>query len=178
DSTRSMRRRLRAIQKHLETGESLPDDIDEARPDDEVDEPQVVAEPDDSAEPAEVDETNTDPTTALRERILPRTKGLRALFVSNRTDPELQATLTATFEFKSLDWCDGSPRRVQTIAGRVAAGAYDMVLGATGFQSHSIDAQLIRACRRADVRYVRVHRGRPLACTLAIARELGIPIDD
>lgn len=49
-----------------------------------------------------------------------------------------------------------------------------VVLGATGFQSHSMDGHMVQACRRPGIPYVRVHRDRRLACILAISRELGL----
>ncbi len=110
----------------------------------------------------------------LLSRVRPITVDRRAIFVSNREDPSLRDRLIAAFGFSELEWCDGSPRRIQDVADRVTGGRYDIVLGATGFQSHSMDARIMRACRSANVRYVRVHRGRQLACMLAIAREYGI----
>lgn len=168
-ANRYERRRLRSVQKHMSAiGDGLAPDDDELESEDE----EVIGTLDEAVDPAA--EVARDPAAELLSKVLPRTRGLRALFVSNRTDPELEETLRSTFGFAGLDWCEGSPRRVQTVSERVTRGTYDIVLGATGFQSHSMDTHLIRACRRAEVRYVRVHRGRQLACTLALARELGI----
>ncbi len=126
------------------------------------------------------DEPEVDDATRhqdLLARVRPLTVDRRAIFVSNREDPSLRDRLISAFGFSELEWCDGSPRRVQDVADRVSGGRYDIVLGATGFQSHSMDARIMRACRSANVRYVRVHRGRQLACMLAIAREYGITAD-
>ncbi|MBT9555244.1 MAG: hypothetical protein IV100_04400 [Myxococcales bacterium] len=127
-----------------------------------------------------LDEPEVDDATRhqdLLARVRPLTVDRRAIFVSNREDPSLRDRLISAFGFSELEWCDGSPRRVQDVADRVTGGRYDIVLGATGFQSHSMDARIMRACRSANVRYVRVHRGRQLACMLAIAREYGITAD-
>lgn len=113
----------------------------------------------------------------LLSAVRPHTEGLAALFVSNREDPTLRNRLATAFGFSLLDWSDGTPRRLQEVEARIVGGKYQLVLGATGFQSHSMDALLMRACRRAHVRYVRVHRGRQLACVLGLARELGIAPD-
>lgn len=115
-----------------------------------------------------------DPADALLQVLLPRTRGKSALFIGNRRDPDLHDELKRTFSFSDLDWCEGGPRRLQDVSDRVDSGRYDFVLGATGFQSHSMDAQMVQACRRAGVPYVRVHRGRRLACILALSRELGL----
>jgi hypothetical protein len=48
------------------------------------------------------------------------------------------------------------------------------VLSATGFQVHGVDAAVSRAASAASVVYVRVNRGRPVACVQAIAREYGL----
>ena len=161
DADRRHRRRLRSVQRYL----GAPPEADDPDDDDD-DAPEMVAEAD--------GEAREDPAEAILDAVRPQTHGLKAMFVSNRADPALETALRDAFEFASLDWCEGSPRRIHAVAERISAGSYDLVLGATGFQSHSMDTHLIRACRRANVRYVRVHRGRQLACTLALARELGV----
>jgi hypothetical protein len=70
--------------------------------------------------------------------------------------------------------CDGSLRRVQAQCARISSGAYEMVISATGFQEHGTDAALNCACKPARVPYIRVGRGRPLACVQALAREFGL----
>jgi hypothetical protein len=172
-ANRNKRRRLRQVQKYLSTldgdGNVVASELDDM---DDLDGPDDAAEADveDAPEPEQV----VDPKIALFEAVRQKTAGLRALFVSNRTDPDLEAKLMATFQFGELDWSEGSTRRLQTLAERVSGGSYDLVLGATGFQSHSMDTHLIKACKRAGTPYVRVHRGRALACALALSRELGI----
>jgi hypothetical protein len=74
----------------------------------------------------------------------------------------------------TITWCDGSLRRVQAQCERITRGSYDIILSATGFQVHGVDSALASAARAASVAYVRVNRGRPVACIKAIAREFGI----
>jgi hypothetical protein len=95
------------------------------------------------------------------------------LFVSNREDPELGSRLRDLLGIE-ITWCDGSLRRVQAQCERIKAGSYELVLSATGFQVHGVDSALARAASSADVPYVRVNRGRPVACVQAIAREFGL----
>jgi hypothetical protein len=106
-----------------------------------------------------------------------QTQGRRALFVSNREDPELGARLEELLGI-TVTWCDGSLRRVQAQCERISRGSYDIVLSATGFQVHGVDSALARACSSASIAYVRVNRGRPLATMQAIAREFGLVSDE
>ena len=140
------------------------------------------AEPESSTRPKEPepeeDATPDEPIALhaldqLRTRVREETKGRRALFVSNRDDPELGAKLTDLLGI-SITWCDGSLRRVQAACERIARGSYDLILSATGFQVHGVDTALARAAGAAGVPYVRVNRGRPVACVQAIAREFGL----
>ncbi len=109
----------------------------------------------------------------LASTVRAHTEGKRALLVSNRDDSELQQKLEELLGM-SVSVCDGSVRRVQAQCERIANGSYDIVLSATGFQLHSIDGSLAKAANAASVPYVRVNRGRPLACVQAIAREFGL----
>ncbi len=160
---RRMRRRFSKLQKEV----ALPT-------------PSQMPPPPEPIEP-EPPESPSDPSTdanaipeALRGPIARYTKGKRALFVSNRADPNLQKRLKEIFEFEDLDWSAGETKRRQSLVGPIQSGSYNFVLGATGFLSHSIDGQISQACRKGQVPYVRVHRGRPLACLRAMARELGL----
>ncbi|APR86799.1 hypothetical protein A7982_12148 [Minicystis rosea] len=110
---------------------------------------------------------------ALSARVRAQTTGSRALFVSNREDPELGARLEELLGI-TITWCDGSLRRVQAQCERISRGSYDLVLSATGFQVHGVDSALARASSAAGIPYVRVNRGRPVACVQAIAREFGL----
>ncbi len=110
---------------------------------------------------------------ALAARVRAQTRGRRVLFVSNREDPELGARLSELLGI-TIAWCDGSLRRVQAQCERITRGSYDLVLSATGFQVHGVDSALARASSAASIPYVRVNRGRPVACVQAIAREFGL----
>lgn len=162
NADRRMRRRFAKLQKEL----ALPTPSQLPPP------PEPI--------PAEA-ESPSDPTSdanaipeALRGPIVRYTRGKRALFVSNRADPNLRDRLREIFEFEDLDWSAGETKRRQSLVGPIQSGSYHFVLGATGFLSHSIDGQISQACRKGQVPYVRVHRGRPLACLRAMARELGL----
>jgi hypothetical protein len=110
---------------------------------------------------------------SLAGRVRARTQGQRALFVSNREDRELEEKLTEVLGM-AITWCDGSQRKVQAQRARLAKGGFDIVLCASGFQSHSVDVALAKAAQLARVPYVRVNRGRAVACVQAIAREFGL----
>ena len=109
----------------------------------------------------------------LRRRVIEHTRGRRAVFISNRTDEDLRERVGELFDFEVLDWVEAEPRRIDALADTIAAGAYDFVLGATGFMDHTVDGKLSRACKRTNARYIRVNRGRPTACLRAVARSLG-----
>lgn len=112
-------------------------------------------------------------TMAASPAVLSRTRGKAALFISNRADPDLRDRLVEACAFSKLDWVEAEPRRIDAVADAVTAGKYDLVLSATGFLDHSVDTKLARACRGADVPYVRVHKGRPAASLRALERDLG-----
>lgn len=160
---RRMRRRFSKLQKEL-----LSPELAEAPLPSEPLAPEAPESPSDPvADAAAI-------PSELREPILPYTRGKHALFVSNRADPNLRERLKSLFEFAELDWLTGETKRRQALVTPIASGTYQFVLGATGFLSHSIDGQISQACRKGKVPYVRVHRGRPLACLRAMQRELGL----
>ena len=158
---RRVRRRLRDLVKRIAS--TVPESSSRAK--------EPVPEPEEDAiieEPLALHALDQ-----LSARVREETKGRRALFVSNRDDPELGAKLTDLLGI-SITWCDGSLRRVQAACERIARGSYDLILSATGFQVHGVDTALARAAGAAGVPYVRVNRGRPVACVQAIAREFGL----
>jgi hypothetical protein len=155
---RRVRRRLRDLVKKMNETPAPPPAPKEV----EVEEPA-------SDEPQVLD--------ALGSRVRSHVQGYRALFVSNREDPELGTRLTDLLGI-TISWCDGSLRRVQAACERISRGSYDVVLSATGFQVHGVDSALARASSTAGILYVRVNRGRPVACVQAIARELGLLTQD
>jgi hypothetical protein len=165
DADRRLRRRLRDLRAQLHGGGR--DAATDAGETDESpkSEPPVAAEP--------VSEDVVDPADPLVAQVRLRVQGKSALFVSNRDDPDLKARLEDRLDLK-ITWCDGNPRKVQAQCDSIARGSYDLVLIATGFQAHTIDGSLARAARAVDVPYVRVFKGRPLACVRALARTFGL----
>ncbi|MBK6939547.1 MAG: hypothetical protein IPH13_04960 [Planctomycetes bacterium] len=159
--TRQNRRRMKNVVRHLQQPNS---DVANARR--ELEQLPVDVQ---SHEPA------TPPLeTRLLDAVLPSTRGKRAVLVTNRNDPELDDVLRATFEFAELDHVESKPSRIQGISERIASASYEIVLVATGFQSHATDERLQPAARQAGALYARVNRARRSACIHAVARELGV----
>ncbi len=161
ETGRKDRRRLKGIQKLLNGAPAAPEPAGRG----------VDEEPQDAdagPEPAR-------PTDVAILNVQPHTRGKRALFVSNRDDPEVVDRLREAFQFREVCHCLPSPRRVEAHARRVGNGTFDLVLAATGFLPHQVDARLKQACVDVGIPYVRVNRGRPQACAKHIARELGVP---
>lgn len=161
EADRRLRRRLRDLKSHLRNAP-------------EPDEPELEHDYDsikvDLTALAPADEPADDSLAAL---VRARVRGKSALFVSNRDDPDLKAKLEGQLGLE-ISWCDGNPRKVQAQCESIARHSYDLVLIATGFQAHTIDGILARAARAGGVPYVRVFKGRPLACVRALARSLGM----
>jgi hypothetical protein len=105
----------------------------------------------------------------LRARALARTRGKRAVLVSNRIDRDLEARLRELLELDVLDSEEAEPRRVDAVVEAIGAHGYDIVLAATGFLYHTVDAKLSRACHQAGVVYVRANKARPTATLRALA---------
>jgi len=164
DTDRRLRRRLRDLRAHLHSGAASD---------------AAAAESDDShkVEPPAPPEPPEEPVDHLGDPLVAQVRSLvqgkSALFVSNRDDPDLKARLEDRLDLK-ITWCDGNPRKVQAQCDSIARRSYDLVLIATGFQAHTIDGSLARAARAVDVPYVRVFKGRPLACVRALARTFGL----
>lgn len=140
----------------------------------------VAAPEDSSAEGESVDDAEQDDVDvagaefdALVDAVRRRTAGRTAMFVSNREDPDLARKLSELLGLTLL-WVESTPRRVEAACEKIVRRPPDFVLSATGFQLHSVDASLAKAARAGGVPFVRVNRGRPVACVLALARELGI----
>ncbi|MBL9100107.1 MAG: hypothetical protein JNL82_04060 [Myxococcales bacterium] len=163
DGDRRLRRRLRDLRAFLHnSGEAAAGDGPS-----EPTEPPAADEPEQAAD--EPDEGDDPLVVQVRSRVA----GKSALFVSNRDDPDLKARLEDRLDLK-ITWCDGNPRKVQAQCDAIARRSYDLVLIATGFQAHTIDGILARAARAVSVPYVRVFKGRPLACVRALARTFGL----
>lgn len=164
DSDRRLRRRLSRLQDDLrESGEVSVSPLPAAAP----------AEGSEEEPAASEGNGKVSLPPQLIDRVRPVTEGKRSVFVSHRRDPDLQAELQEAFGFKSLDCRIAEARRMQQLGEAIAEDKYDLVLGATGFQSHTLDTVLARACRNAGVQYIRVNDGRPLVCLRAVARDFG-----
>lgn len=155
---RRLRRRLLMLQRDLGGSIAVPEAVDEhddGAPESTGDAPEAFAPP-------------------IYEAVRSRTRGARALFISNRNDPQLHDRLLKALAFAELDWCEADVKRAQAAEQKVAGGGYDFVLAATGFLSHSVDGRIAKVCRARQIPYVRVERGRPLTCVRSLARDLGI----
>ena len=157
---RGHRRRFAALQNKLTAGEGGT----EVRLDPDIAE-------DTAALPAV--ETQPDPGELLIARVRGHVEGKVTLFISNRDDPHLKEAVERAFGLE-IDWCDGSPRKVQSAVSRIERGSYDLVIGVTGFMKHAVERALAPACKGAGVPYARAYRGRTLACAQAIGVALGL----
>jgi hypothetical protein len=155
------RRRLRELVEQMDPGGVEDAPMSERR--------EIPQSEDDDAAPDSGEDGSLE---SFCDSLRPRTEGIRALLVGNRSDDKLEARLTELLGVH-VTTCDGSTRRLQAQCARITRGSYDLVLLATSFQSHSTDDTLAHATRGARIPYVRVKRGRPLACALAIARAVG-----
>ncbi len=167
EADRRIRRRLRDLKNHLRHT-----DGSSARPVDGEDLGPAEADDGASKQP-ELTSDDDEPDDSLSAMVRSRVEGKSALFVSNRDDPDLKARLEERLGL-DITWCDGNPRKVQAQCESISRRSYDLVLIATGFQAHTIDGILARAARAGGVPYVRVFKGRPLACVRALARSLGL----
>jgi hypothetical protein len=136
-------------------------------------------QPEAEATPGDADVGDVPPhvLAPLAARLRQDFEGRSVLVVSNREDPDLARRLRETLGVV-VTWCDGGKTRlVQAQCERIQRDAYVLVLCCTGFATHGCDTRLAQAARARGVRYIRVNRGRPVACLLAIARELGMDQD-
>lgn len=161
EADRRLRRRLVRLQEDLQSanGTAKPAPLPEL--------------PTDAEPSVAVDDLDPPLPPDLLRRVRGVTEGKRTVLVSQRRDPELQASLQHTFGFASLDCKIAEMRRVQALGEAIEDGQYDVVLVATGFQLPALDQTLARACRSAQVAFVRVHRAGPLTLLRALARDLG-----
>lgn len=161
---RKYRRRLKILQDEIDRrqrGETTPRPANE-------DEVEVEV----SAQSLEQDEGDL-AFRRLLARVRERIEGKSALFVSNRADPLLKERLERELGVQ-IEWAEIDPRRIQSRIESVRRMSYDLVLSATGFQGHSIDATLGRETKACGLPYVRVNRGRLTTCVRAIARQFGL----
>jgi hypothetical protein len=97
--------------------------------------------------------------------------GRRALFISNRSFPEIEARLHDELGLE----CDAiasvdAPRRRRSLLQRIRGGTYDLVLVAHGFSGHADTEQFAEACRSARILFCAVGKGRfthVVSCLLA-----------
>ena len=162
DKDRKYRRRLKLLQDEIERRErgETPGDI-----------VQGDVDPEEAA-PLEPDEGDIS-FRKLLARVRERIEGKSALFVSNRADPLLKERLERELGVQ-IDWAEIDPRRIQSRIESVRRMSYDLVMSATGFQGHSIDATLGRETKACGLPYVRVNRGRLTTCVRALARQFGL----
>lgn len=158
---RKYRRRLKGLQDEIER-----------RLRGEPEQPEVAAT---EEEPEAVSLDTDEGDLAFRkllDRVREKVAGKLALFVSNRADPQLKEKLEKELGFE-IEWAEIDPRRIQSRIESVRQGTYDLVLSATGFQGHSIDATLGRETKACGLPYVRVNRGRLTTTVRALARQFG-----
>ena len=95
------------------------------------------------------------------QRARARFQGRRALFISNRSFPELEERLRDELGLacRVVATAD-SPRRRQALLQRIRRGTYDLVLVAHGFSGHADSEQFSEACRDAGIPYYAVGKGR------------------
>jgi hypothetical protein len=122
------------------------------------------------------EEVEVSPAIELPADLIARVRGAysgkRLVFVGTRRDPDLQARLTGAIPCAELEWRVAEPKRMQDLGEAIASKQYDVVLSALGFSSLGADPLLARACREAGIGYLRVNRGRPIACLRALARSV------
>jgi hypothetical protein len=124
----------------------------------------------------ELDEPVTAAVATARDRMLAevrlRTIDRSVLLVSNRADPQQDRALVEAFGFGRLDHEVATASRLASLAQRIRAGSYELVIAASGFQGHRTDEVLKPAADAAGVPYVRANKARPLACARALHRDL------
>lgn len=107
----------------------------------------------------------------LRARIA----GKRAIFVTNRPSPEIQAEISARLGLR----CEavavvGSPRRRRAVIKRISAGSYDIVLVAHGFAGHGDTELLAAAAKKAGCLFRLVDKGRIGKIVTSLSEALGV----
>ncbi len=123
----------------------------------------------------QVEEAGPTALELMARRLKPHTKGQRALFISNRAEPDLWQTLSELLGM-TIDGDTIEPARIRSRCEALGRGNYDLVLAVTGFIGHHTEYTLRKACRNSRARYVRVYKGRPLSCLRALADVHGVVI--
>lgn len=112
---------------------------------------------------------------AIEDLVRPWVSGMKALVLSNRTDPELEMRLSKKLGL-DITWAICDVRRAQAQAKAIASRRYDIVIGQTGFLPHKIEAIIAPACQSYGVPYIRADKARPTATARALIRDLGLDI--
>jgi len=112
-----------------------------------------------------------DPHIQLVKQVLPLVEGTRILYVGNREDPELKASLEKTLQPKLLDWSIKGKGMNDTVK-TIETSSYDIVLCATGFIDHETDKRIRKATKKSGCTYVSVYKGRRTACLQGLKRDL------
>ena len=165
DADRNVRSRLRRLQTVFRTSQDLS----------QVTLPDVsgVSEQEESKEgPAEKEDVGA----VLLQRVRKFTEGKKMLFVTNRDDEPLRIRLERDLHC-SVTLKDGTNnRKLQALLAGVST--YDLVLMATGFTNHGTSVALGKAAKDANIPYIRVNKGRPLATVRALARAFNVDDGD
>lgn len=107
----------------------------------------------------------------LREKVRDKVAGKRAVLVGNREDSELETRLQRELQLQ-VEVVVATPNRIEAISERLSSGTLDYLLYASGFGAHKDVKKLARASKAGGVHFLDVGKGRPLACLLALARDL------
>lgn len=101
--------------------------------------------------------------------------GMRVVIVSNRKDKRLERDLRRVLnvDVVVVD-AAGRPRRLRSVADSIQARCCDLVVGTTGFMSHSDEKTLVRAARSAGVPYIRTKNDSVTTIVRSLARDLGL----
>lgn len=98
-----------------------------------------------------------------------RFDGRRALFISNRRECAIERKLRDCLGLR-VTWVDSThPRRLHAARKTVQRRGCDLILVATSFVGHDVDATLKPVCKRNNIPYVIVRKGSINACLGALA---------
>lgn len=98
--------------------------------------------------------------------------GKRAALVSDKRNRALERKLSSTIGLK-INWIDSKrSRKLQSAKRSVQAGSYDLVLIASVFMGHHVDATLKGACKQHGALLIDVKSGKFTSCLRALADAL------
>ena len=109
--------------------------------------------------------------------LLDKTRGNVAVIVGGDDRPHAADRIQAAFEFATVEWETGQPRRAAALAERIRGGrSVDVVILLREFVSHKFPDMLGPACKEAGIPMVVVDRGYGVTqVRLAFERFLGGP---